>query len=192
MFAAKRSPAGRLDAELVVWSVAGDRVAFGELVRRHGSAVRTLLRRMGAAPTMADDIAQDAFIVAFQKVASLRDGAAFLPWVKQTAARLYVRRWRKERRYDLMAETPEPEADDASSRHGSVAARIDLEQAMKALTPSQRLCVSLCYGADLSHAEAAEVLNVPLGTVKSHVKRGLDKLRAELSAAPQPGSQTYG
>jgi RNA polymerase sigma-70 factor (ECF subfamily) len=192
MFGAKRNPAGRPDAELVVWAVAGDRGAFGELVRRHGSAVRALLRRMGATPSLADDIAQDAFVVAFQKVGTLHDGAAFLPWVKQTAARLYVRRWRKERRCDLLAETPEPEPDQASNRHGSIDARIDLEQALKALTPAQRLCVSLCYGAEFSHAEAAEALNVPLGTVKSHVKRGLDKLRAELSAAPQPGSQTYG
>jgi RNA polymerase sigma-70 factor (ECF subfamily) len=47
------------------------------------------------------------------------------------------------------------------------------------------MCVSLCYGAGLSHAEAAAALNTPLGTVKSHVKRGLDKLRARL--APRIG-----
>ena len=192
MFSAKRSPDGRPDAELVAWAAGGDRAAFGELVRRHSAAVRALLRRMGAQPSLADDIAQDAFVVAFQKIGALSNGAAFLPWIKQTAARLYIRRWRKERRYDPMAETPEPDPDEASSHHGAVAARVDLEQAMKALTPAQRLCVSLCFGAELSHAEAADVLNVPLGTVKSHVKRGLDKLRAEFSAAPQPGSHTYG
>jgi RNA polymerase sigma-70 factor (ECF subfamily) len=192
MFGAKRSPVGRPDAELVAWATGGDRAAFGELVRRHGSAVRALLRRMGAQDSLADDVAQDAFVLAFQKVGALHDGAAFLPWVKRTAARLYIRRRRHERRYDLMAETPEPEADDASSHHGPVAARLDLEQAMRALTPAQRLCITLCYGADFSQAEVADSLNVPLGTVKSHVKRGLDKLRAEFSIAPQPGSQTYG
>ena len=187
----KRSPVGRSDAELAAWAAGGDRAAFGELVRRHSSAVRALLRRMGAEHSIADDIAQDAFIVAFQKIGALQNGSAFLPWVRQTAARLYVRRWRKERRYDLMAETPEPDPDDVPTHHGPVAARIDLEQAMKVLTPAQRLCVSLCYGAELSHAEVAEVLNAPLGTVKSHVKRGLDKLRAQLAADPS-GSQTYG
>ena len=186
----KRNPVGRPDAELVAWTVAGDRAAFGELVRRHSPAVRALLRRMGADPALADDVAQDAFVLGFQKIAGLHDGAAFLAWIKQTAARLYVRRWRKERRYDLVAEPPEPEPDGAT-HHAPVAARIDLEQAMKALTPAQRLCVSLCYGAEMSHAEIAEALNAPLGTVKSHVKRGLDKLRAEMGA-DQPGSQTYG
>ena len=187
----KRSPVGRPDAELVAWAAGGDRAAFGELVRRHSGAVRALLRRMGAQPSLADDIAQDAFVIAFQKVGALQNGAAFRPWIKQTAARLYVRRWRKERRYDLMADPHEPEAAEASSHHGPVAARLDLEQAMQALTPAQRLCVSLCYGAELSHAEVAEALNAPLGTVKSHVKRGMDKLRAQLAADPS-GSQTDG
>jgi RNA polymerase sigma-70 factor (ECF subfamily) len=187
----KRSPVGRLDAELVAWTAAGDRAAFGELVRRHGGAVRALLRRMGAEASLADDLAQDVFLLAFQKVGGLDNGAAFLPWLKQIAARLYVRRWKKDKRLDLMAETPEPEVEDSAAHHAPVAARIDLEQAMKALSPIQRMCVSLCYGADLTHAEAAEVLNAPLGTVKSHVKRGLDKLRAELGAG-QSGSQAHG
>eukprot|EP01035_Chromulina_nebulosa_P059258 gene59258-81135_t len=68
----------------------------------------------------------------------------------------------------------------------SAAARIDLDEAMKTLSPAERMCVSLCYGAGLSHAEAAEALNAPLGTVKSHVKRGLDKLRLRL--APPEGA----
>ena len=93
----KPNPVGRPDAELVAWSAAGDRAAFGELVRRHGPVVRGLLRRMGAEASLADDVAQDAFLQAFQKAGDLDNGAAFLPWVKQIAARLYARRWRRER-----------------------------------------------------------------------------------------------
>ena len=61
--------------------------------------------------------------------------------------------------------------------------RIDLDEALQALAPAERLCVSLCFGAGLSHAEAASALNLPLGTVKSHVKRGLDRLRTRLAPA---------
>ena len=190
MFGMRRNPVGRPDAELVAWSAAGDRAAFGELVRRHGSAVRALLRRMGAEAATADDLAQDAFLQAFQKIGGLQDGSLFAAWIKQIAARMYVRRWKKDKRLDLMAEPPEPEGDERT-HHAPVAAKLDLEQAMKALSPIQQMCVSLCFGADLSHAEAAEALNVPLGTVKSHVKRGLDKLRAEMGAG-QPGSQAHG
>jgi RNA polymerase sigma-70 factor (ECF subfamily) len=65
------------------------------------------------------------------------------------------------------------------------AARLDLDGALQALSEAERLCVSLCCGAGLTHAEAADALKTPLGTVKSHVRRGLDKLKARLD--PQPG-----
>ena len=59
------------DVELCSFAAAGERRAFGELVRRHSSAVRSLLRRMGAAASEADDVAQDAFLTAFERIASL-------------------------------------------------------------------------------------------------------------------------
>ena len=168
------------DLELVALAAAGGRGAFGELVRRHGSAVRALLRRMGADPALADDLAQDAFLAAFEQIADFRGEGTFQAWVKRIAGRLYVKRWRKEKRFDLMAAPPE--AEDASSHAETGAAdRIDLDEAMKQLSPLERVCVSLCYGGGLSHGEAASALNTPLGTVKSHVKRGLDKLRRRLA-----------
>ncbi|MBX3480728.1 MAG: RNA polymerase sigma factor [Caulobacter sp.] len=181
--APSRAVTGLHDVELAALAAAGDRAAFGELVRRHGSAVRGLLRRMGAQPSTADDIAQDAFLTAFERVAEFRGEGAFAAWVKRIAARLYVRRWRKDSRM-----TEEVEADDEG--HGgevSAASRIDLDEAMKSLSEQERLCVSLCYGAGLSHAEAAETIGAPLGTVKSHVKRGLDKLRLRLAPAEGAG-----
>ena len=166
------------DLELVALGAAGDRAAFGELVRRHGSAVRGLLRRMGADGASADDIAQDAFLAAFEQIAEFRGEGAFRAWVCRIAARLYVKRWRREARADLLAEGVDGDAPHPGT---SADARIDLDDALKLLSPPERVCVSLCYGAGLSHAEAAAALNAPLGTVKSHVKRGLDKLRSRLS-----------
>ena len=180
-----RAVTGLHDVELAGLAAAGDRAAFGELVRRHGSAVRGLLRRMGAQPSTADDIAQDAFLTAFERVAEFRGEGTFAAWVKRIAARLYVRRWRKDSRL-----TEEVEQDDEG--HGgevSAADRIDLDEAMKSLSDQERLCVSLCYGAGLSHAEAAETIGAPLGTVKSHVKRGLDKLRVRLAPAQGAGRE---
>ncbi len=181
--AGARSPASLHDVELAALAASGDRPAFGELVRRHGSTVRGLLRRMGAEPSLADDLAQDAFLVAFERIAEFRGEGAFSAWVRKIAARLYVRRWRRDARFDLDMEV----ADEGHGDESSAADRIDLDEALKALSPAERVCVSLCYGAGVSHAEAAEALNVPLGTVKSHVKRGLDKLRARL--APGVGAQ---
>ncbi len=168
------------DLDLVAQAATGDRKAFGELVRRHGSAVRGLMRRMGADPALADDLAQDAFLAAFEQITEFRGEGAFQGWVKRIAARLYVRRWRRDARMDLMADPPEPEADSGLGDMGAIN-RIDLDEALRALSDVERVCVSLCYGGGLSHAEAAQALNTPLGTVKSHVKRGLDKLRARMA-----------
>ena len=165
--------------ELAALAAAGSRPAFGELVRRHSSAVRGLLRRMGADAALADDLAQDAFLAGFEQVADFRGEGAFQGWIKRIAARLYVRRLRKDARVDLMSETPEPHPPHAGE--GAAADRIDLDEALKMLSAAERVCISLCYGAGLSHAEVAEALNAPLGTVKSHVKRGLDKLKQRLA-----------
>lgn len=177
------------DLELVSLGRGGDRAAFGELVRRHGSAVRAFARRMGADGATADDVAQDAFLAAFEQIADFRGEGAFQGWVKRIAARAYVRRWRREGRL----EGPDPSDEAAQASEGSsesgAAARIDLDEALKTLSAPERLCVSLCYGAGLSHAEAAAALNAPLGTVKSHVKRGLDRLRQRLSPSDGDGQR---
>ena len=175
-----QSLASAHDLDLVSLAVAGGRDAFGELVRRHGSAVRGLLRRMGADPALADDLAQDAFLAAFEQIADFRGDGTFQAWVKRIAARLCVKRWRRDSRLDLMAEPPDPDVDPGFGQSGA-ADRLDLDEALRSLGPAERVCVSLCYGGGLSHAEAALALNAPLGTVKSHVKRGLDKLRARMA-----------
>lgn len=169
----------RHDVELAAQAAAGGRAEFGELVRRHGSAVRGLLRRMGAESALADDIAQDAFIQAFRRCAEFRGEGAFSAWVKRIAARLYIRRRAREARYVDEAERPD-EAAAAPDPGGLV----DLDEALRGLNEPERLCVSLCHGAGMSHPEIAAALNLPLGTVKSHVKRGLDKLRARLRPEP--------
>ena len=173
------SPADGAEAELAALAAGGDVWAFGELVRRSGSAVRGLLRRMGAEPALADDLAQDAFLAAFERIGSFRGEGSFAAWVGRIAARLYIRRWRYSARFDLMEEIERLPASDGGEAAQND--RIDLDEALKSLTPAERLCISLCHGAGMSHGEAAEALQAPLGTVKSHVKRGLDKLRRRLA-----------
>lgn len=177
------------DVELCSYAAAGERRAFGELVRRHGSAVRGLLRRMGAQAAEADDVAQDALLAAFERIAEFRGEGTFAGWVKRIAARQYLRRLQREKRLTALA-TESASEDEADTGSGDADHRIDLDEALKVLSAAERLCVSMCYGAGLSHGEAAEALNLPLGTVKSHVKRGLEKLRARL--APEGGAVVEG
>lgn len=184
---AHRALTGLHDVELAALAAAGGRREFGELVRRHGSAVRGLMRRMGAEASAADDLAQDAFLTAFERIAEFRGEGAFAGWVKRIAARLYLKRRRKDAQLVLEAEPREPEQVKA---YADAAGKIDLDGAMGILSEAERLTVSLCYGAGLSHSEVSETLNIPLGTVKSHVKRGLDKLRERL--APQAAEHGAG
>ncbi len=177
--------AGLADAELAILAQAGDRSAFGELVRRHGPGVRGLLRRMGAEPALADDVAQDAFLAAYERIAEFRGQGAFAGWVKRIAARLYIKRSKRQLR---LVELDGGDAE-ALQTPGETAAgqRLDLDGALKLLSPAERLCVSLCCGAGFSHVEAAEALKSPLGTVKSHVRRGLDKMKAHLTREAPDG-----
>jgi RNA polymerase sigma factor (sigma-70 family) len=174
------------DVELCGLAATGERRAFGELVRRHGSAVRGVLRRMGAQGAEADDVAQDAFLTAFERISEFRGEGTFAGWVKKIGARLYLRRLHRDRRLGAMT----AEAVEDETQRSDADAAIDLEGALQALNPAERLCVTMCFGAGLSHSEAAEALNLPLGTVKSHVKRGLEKLRTRL--APDDGAVLEG
>jgi len=143
---------------------------------------------MGADSATADDLAQDAFMTGFEQAAEFRGEGTFGAWIRKIAARLYLKKVKREARL-IFSDTVEP-VEDVMVRDASkdAASRIDLDEALKSLSRGERLCVSLCYGADWSHAEAAEALNIPIGTVKSHVKRGLDKLRARL-ARPEEGAR---
>ena len=184
---AQSQPTGH-DVELAAKAAGGDRQAYGELVRRHGSAVRGLLRRLGADSATADDLAQDAFITGFEQVAEFRGEGTFAAWIKKIAARLYLKKVKREARMIFSDSAEAIEPPPRPEGLSDAASRIDLDVALKTLSRGERLCVSLCYGADWSHAEAAEALNIPIGTVKSHVKRGLDKLRAKL-ARPEEGAR---
>ncbi len=166
------------DDQLAGLAAGGDRDAFGELVRRHARFVRDLMRRMGADAATADDLTQDTFIEAMRSLPGYRFEAPFTAWIRTVAARLYLKRKNKDARFVVMTEPID--AETAADVGADLAARMDLDTALKALTPAERVCVTLCHGAGLTGQEIADALNVPLGTVKSHVTRGLEKLRHRL------------
>jgi RNA polymerase sigma-70 factor (ECF subfamily) len=155
----------------------GDATAFGALVRQHQSKVRGFLRRLTRGDAaLADDLAQETFLEAHRKIAQYRGDGTFGAWLCGIAWSRFLmeRRRRKE----------EPmEAPDETASVDTIAAsldRLDLEKAMAQLAPPERAALTLCYALGHSHGEAAEILSMPLGTVKSHVLRGREKLKALL------------
>lgn len=168
------------DTELVGAALRGADSAFEQLARRHSPALRSFLRGVCRDPALADDIAQDALIRAWQRLGQLRDAAAFRSWLFGTGWRLasQARRasGRREARESSWMETAAQSRPEGLSMEENMA----LETAMQELTPDQRACVSLCLAGGWSHGDAAQALDMPVGTIKSHIKRGRARLLAAL------------
>jgi RNA polymerase sigma factor (sigma-70 family) len=170
------------DAELIAKVLLDDnRHAFATLVRRHQSAVRGLLRRLAKGnEALADDLAQETFIKSYQSLKSFRGGAKFSTWLHRIAYNAFISHVRSQK--------VTVEYDDATMEPGhheetqSINLAHDLQQAMNRLNDAERSAIQLCCQCDFSHSEAAEILQQPLGTIKTNIARGKEKLREQLAA----------
>ncbi len=188
------SPPEVPDATLIARALVGDdRHAFAELVRRHQSTVRACLRKLTAGNhALADDLSQETFVLAWRNLKSFRQEARFSTWLYRIATNCWLADARK-RKEELLGDRDEAVADedggggtDADAPHADHARgaslKLDLERAMAVLSEGERAAIVQCYHNDLTHEEAAYVLNCPVGTVKTHVLRGKQKLKVALAA----------
>ncbi|HVY84817.1 MAG TPA: sigma-70 family RNA polymerase sigma factor [Caulobacterales bacterium] len=175
--------ASATEAALVAASQARDQTAFAELVRRRQGWARALLRRMCSNHAEADDLAQEAFIKAWDNMTSLETAAAFPGWFRRIAVTTFLMAKRKQKAIFEEIDDASPVASEDSSPEAAAGAKIDLERALARLSDAERLCVTLNHGEGLSHSEIVDLTGLPLGTVKSHVLRGTEKLRRMLEAA---------
>lgn len=175
--------AASTDAELILAILEReDRKAFAELVTRHQSKVRTVLRRLTRGDiALADDLAQETFVLVWKNLARFRFEARFSTWIYRIAFNAWQSEARKKREVQLEIDDDAlPPGSEAHDELPDIAARLDLERAMATLSDGERAAIGACYYADLSHEEAAVALGMPLGTVKTHVLRAKAKLRARL------------
>jgi RNA polymerase sigma-70 factor (ECF subfamily) len=155
-------------------AAAGDAAAFGVLVRLHQSRLRGFLLRLTRGDgALADDLAQETFLEAFRKIAQCRE--SFFGWLCAIAWSRFLMEARKRKTEPL----DESMAEDAHPERASQT-RLDLEKAFAHLVPAQRAALTLCFAFGFSNQEAAAALNLPLGTLKSHINRGRAKLAALL------------
>jgi RNA polymerase sigma-70 factor (ECF subfamily) len=182
------------DAQLIARAlVADDRHAFAELVKRHQSSVRATLRKLTTGNhALADDLAQETFVLAWRNLKSFRQEARFSTWLYRIATNCWLADARKRKeellgdRQDALADEDEdamPHVGETHADHArGTSMKLDLERAMAALSAAERAAIVQCYHNDLTHEEAAYVLGCPVGTVKTHVLRGKQKLKAALAA----------
>jgi RNA polymerase sigma factor (sigma-70 family) len=168
------------EARLIAVARTGDARAFAALVDAHQQAVRGFLRRFTGVWADSDDIAQEAFVTAWQKLNRFEGRSSFRSWV----CGIGYRAARDSRRAYGRATSRDSEwlADQDQASEAPIEDRMALAEAMQALPEDQRAAVALCLGEGFSHAEAAAILKLPLGTVKSHVTRGRERLLRALES----------
>lgn len=158
----------------------GDRRAFEQLVRRHQGMVRAQLRRLlHGDEAAADDVAQETFILAWRNLGRFRGEARFSTWLYRIAYTCFLQARRAPARRD---ESGDKSMERVPAPPHAVDLQLDLERAMRRLSAAEQAVLLHCVQLGLSHAEAAYVLTMPLGTVKTHAMRGKAKLKAWLSA----------
>ncbi|MEV0626493.1 RNA polymerase sigma factor [Nonomuraea wenchangensis] len=178
-------PTERLgDAELVAAS-SEDPEAFGELFHRHAPRLHAYIkRRLGR--TLADDIVAEAFATAFRQRGRFDGRSEFAAWLWGIASNLIAKHHRQETRmFRAFARTGMDPAEDGiaelvSDRMAAAAQGPRLAKALAALSSQDRSAILLLAWGELSYAEIAAILNLPLGTVKAKIHRARTKLRKAL------------
>lgn len=170
------------DQALVQATRAGSQRAFAQLVARRQAGVRAFLTRLCGNAAEAEDMAQETFLTAWSKIGTVRSDANVRTW-------LYGLAWRKAmtaRRGRARSASRDRQWLDTRPQFDTPAARdhLAVRKALDGLPQDQRAVIALCLAADWSHAEAAEVLGLPLGTVKSHAVRGRARLLEAMGEVP--------
>lgn len=167
------------DRDLVARVVSGqDTAAFGELVRRHQSQVRNFLRKLSGDISAADDLAQDCFMHAWDKIHTYSGRGSFIGWVLKIAYTTFLQSKRKSKRYAEIMEAAGHVADQEARSHVIESDEVtDLDKFLAVLTEEERAIMVMSYACGLSHREIGDATDMPVGTVKSVIFRGKEKIR---------------
>lgn len=179
------------DQEVVARCLSGDRDAFAVLVERYGGRVYNLALRIVGDPDAASDCAQEAFVRAYRSLHRYDPALPFGPWVLKIStntSRTHLRTWHahEDPAGDELAERAEP--DDAGPELVAVRREevAEVLAAMATLPPAYRAALTLRHMQQLSYQEVANALEVPIGTVKTHLHRARAALRKALAERRGP------
>lgn len=152
----------------------GDRAAFQLLVLRHEGRLRAFLSRAAGSEADGDDLAQETFVRAWRRAGDYRGQGSYAAWVMGIGWRLFLDQRRTAKRREGLALQDE-DAPTSGNPHGVTDAAIDASRLLAGLSAQERAALTLCLGHGWSHGDAAEIMGVPLGTLKSLVLRGRAK-----------------
>lgn len=170
---------GGEDQYLVARAVsAQDTAAFGELIRRHQSQIRNFLRKLTGDTAAADDLAQDCFLHAWNKLQTFTGRGSFIGWLLKIAYTTFLQSKRRSKRYAQVLDDAMYVAEVESGSYTQVADEVpDIDKLLAVLTEEERVIVVMSYACGLSHREISEATGLPAGTVKSVIFRSKEKIR---------------
>lgn len=170
---------GSDDRDLVARIVAhNDRRAFGVLVERHQSQVRNFLRKLTRDEPLADDLSQDTFLHAWDKIAGYAGTGSVIGWLLKIAYTTFLQCKRRSKRYDeILDEVGHGQAMSGQTATVDCHELSDLDRLLAVLDEQERAVMILSYACGLSHREISEATSHPVGTVKSIIFRGKEKIR---------------
>jgi len=179
------------DRQIVDAVLGGDRDAFRLLVERESAMVIAACRRILGSPTDAQDAAQEAFVRAYQSLATYRGDGPFGAWVRRIAVRVAVARLAVDGTFSLdtdraTATAWSPEDGDPVGRLLDSEERAALSDAIARLPADQRQVVMLRFYGERSVEDIARLTDRPIGTVKSRLSRGIATLREQFGVRSAP------
>jgi RNA polymerase sigma-70 factor (ECF subfamily) len=174
------------DASVVNRAAHGDREAFDVLTTTHSARLYSIARMILRDDEMAADALQEALVRAWRDLPRLRDQERFAAWLHRLLVNACYDEVRRKRRWRLDVSATDDGVDtaagDARDASDDVADRDQLARGLSRLPLDQRVVLVLRYYLDVPHAEIADTLGIPVGTVKSRVNHGIAALRAVLEA----------
>jgi len=172
------------DRDLVKRTRRDDVGAYGELVRRYQQAVFAVCYRLMGERQDAEDMAQETFIRAHQRLASYDAARPFGPWIRRVAANICLNALKSRKANFIIDEERDAVPDTQASNPEKAQARKDgiedVQQAIQELPPHYRAVIELRHFQELSSAEIAQALEIPLSDVKSYLFRARKQLAERL------------
>lgn len=172
------------ETELIEHARRGDRPAFGELARRYYPGVIRVIYRLSGDPDLAQDIAQETFLRSWLRLASFRPGSSLRSWLYRIAVNAALDQLRRKPDEPLDPERwtkPDPAFPDPQAALESGELSRTLARAVESLPRACRVVLVLREYGELSYAEIAAALDIPIGTVMSRLSSARERLRGELT-----------
>ncbi|MGK2859108.1 MAG: RNA polymerase sigma factor [Thermoanaerobaculia bacterium] len=167
-------------------ATSGDHAAFAELVREHESMVFSIAWHVLRDSQLTEELAQEVFLQLYRNLGTIESAEHLVFWLRRVTSNRCIDLLR--RRQFLPVPLEQAELPGASPEESDPILRSRLRYLVATLPAAQRVAVTLRYQEDLDPREIAEVLELPLNTVKSHLRRALATLRAELGDAEKETS----